>query len=301
MVLYRNCLYYRTNKHRRSFMIDNISVGHQILLLRKRNGFTQEELAEKLEISSQAISKWENGHTLPETTILPHLARLLNSSIDQILMPIVIKEGVTISFGKYQWRVLKTDGNSALIVTESVIEQRAYHEEFTQITWEHCDLRKYLNKQFYDTFDPIDKARILETRITDCDNPWYGTKWGNSTVDKIFLLSTSEVIQYFGDSGDLKNNKRWHFKDHGDEKIYEGPHCEGHSECINDQYNEARKAMYYKVYNAGWDERWWWLRSPGIHLRHTTVVVGKDGALWICGCDVYNPEMGVRPALWLSL
>jgi transcriptional regulator with XRE-family HTH domain len=38
-------------------MIDNIKVGTQLLLLRKRNGLTQEELAEKLEISAQAISK----------------------------------------------------------------------------------------------------------------------------------------------------------------------------------------------------------------------------------------------------
>ena len=50
-------------------MINNISIGNQILLLRKRNGFTQDELAEKLGISAQAISKWENGHTLPETAI----------------------------------------------------------------------------------------------------------------------------------------------------------------------------------------------------------------------------------------
>ena len=148
-------------------MLDNIGIGNQILLLRKRNGFTQEELAEKLEISAQAISKWENGHTLPETALLPLLAKLLNTSIDSILMPVIIKEGAIIPFGKHQWRVLKTDGNSALIITESVIEQRAYHEEFTEITWEHCDLRKYLNRQFYDTFDPTDRARILETRITD--------------------------------------------------------------------------------------------------------------------------------------
>ena len=282
-------------------MIDNIRVGNQILFLRKRNGFTQEELAEKLEISAQSISKWENGHTLPETSMLPLLAKFLNSSIDSILMPIVVKEGGIIPFGKYRWRVLKIDGNSALIVTESVIEQRAYHEEFTEITWEHCDLRKYLNKQFYETFDPSDRARILETRITDSDNPWYGTKWGNPTVDKIFLLSITEVIQYFGDSGDLKNNKRWHFKDTNDEKNYEGAHPEGHSEFINDQYNNSRKALYYKQYNAGWDERTWWLRSPGINVRHTTVIVGSKGELYICGADIYMNDIGVRPALWLSL
>lgn len=284
-------------------MIDNISVGNQILLLRKRNGFTQEELAEKLGISAQAVSKWENGHTLPETAFLPLLAKLLNSSIDSILMPTVAKEGAIIPFGKHQWRVLKTDGNSALIITESVIEFRPYHEEFTEITWEHCDLRKYLNKQFYDTFDPSDRARILETRITDCDNRWYGTKWGNPTVDRIFLLSTDEVLRYFGDSGDLKNDKRWHYKSmESDELVLsDGPHCIEMGQCINDQYNDARKALYHKIYNAGWDERTWWLRSPGIHLRHTTVMIGKIGELFICGADVYMTDIGVRPALWLSL
>ena len=179
-------------------MIDNIGVGSQILSLRKRNGFTQEELASKLEISAQAISKWENGHTLPETAMLPLLAKLLNTSIDAILMPVIVKAGGVIPFGKYQWRVLKTDGNSALIVTESVIEQRAFHESFTDITWAHCDLRKYLNSHFYDSFALSERMQILETRITDYDNQWYGTKCGHPTVDRIFLLSIAEVLQYFG-------------------------------------------------------------------------------------------------------
>ena len=281
-------------------MTNNINVGNQILLLRKRNGFTQEELAEKLEISPQAISKWENGHTLPETAMLPLLAKLLNTSIDSILMPVIIKEGAIIPFGKYQWRVLKTDGNSALIITESVIETRPYHEEFTEITWEHCDLRKYLNKNFYNTFDPADRARILETRITDCDNPWYGTKWGKSTVDRIFLLSTNEVLQYYGDSGDVRNNKRWYYTDNDDLIFSDAEHWDC-GECVNDQYNGTRKALYHKVYNVGWDERTWWLRSPGINVRHTTAMIGKIGELFICGADVYMSDIGVRPALWLSI
>lgn len=289
-------------------MLDNVSVGNQILLLRKRNGFTQEELADKLGISPQAISKWENGHTLPETAMLPILAKLFNCSIDALLTPVIVKEGALIPFGKHEWRVLKTDGNSALIITESVIEQRAYHEEFTEVTWEHCDLRKYLNKQFYDTFDPSDRARILETRLTDCDNPWYGTKWGNSTVDRIFLLSTNEVLQYFGDSGDLKNNKRWHYPgdhyphDNPNELVLsDGSHCSEYGECINDKYNDARKALYHKVYNAGWDVKTWWLRSPGINVRHTTAMIGDKGELFVCGADVYMTDIGVRPALWLSI
>ena len=68
-------------------MIDHTDVGNQILLLRKQNGLTQEKLAEQLGVSSPAVSKWENGHTLPETALLPQLAKLLHSTVDAILAP----------------------------------------------------------------------------------------------------------------------------------------------------------------------------------------------------------------------
>ena len=73
-------------------MVDTISVGKQIAVLRKGSGLTQEELAEKLGITAQAVSKWENGHTLPETVLLPSLARLFNCSIDSILMPFAAQD-----------------------------------------------------------------------------------------------------------------------------------------------------------------------------------------------------------------
>ena len=58
-------------------MLDNISIGNQITYLRRQNNLTQEELAEKLGVSVQTISKWENGHTLPETATLPIFAKVL--------------------------------------------------------------------------------------------------------------------------------------------------------------------------------------------------------------------------------
>ena len=66
--------------------MDNVYVGKQIAALRKKNGFTQEELAARLGISAQAISKWENGHTLPETVMLPLLSEVMQCSIDSILL-----------------------------------------------------------------------------------------------------------------------------------------------------------------------------------------------------------------------
>jgi transcriptional regulator with XRE-family HTH domain len=55
--------------------------------LRKRNGLTGEKLSELLNISPQAVSKWENGKSLPETALLPALAKILKCTIDELLIP----------------------------------------------------------------------------------------------------------------------------------------------------------------------------------------------------------------------
>lgn len=53
-------------------------IGRQIAQARKRAGLTQEQLAEQLAISPQAVSKWENGWNLPDLENLLHMAELLN-------------------------------------------------------------------------------------------------------------------------------------------------------------------------------------------------------------------------------
>ena len=60
-------------------------VAEQICLLRKAKGLTQSELGERLGVSFQAVSKWERGETLPDTALLPDLARVLETSVDYIL------------------------------------------------------------------------------------------------------------------------------------------------------------------------------------------------------------------------
>ena len=60
-------------------------VGAQISALRKLKGLTQNELGERLNISYQAVSKWERGEALPDTAILLSLAEALETSVDNIL------------------------------------------------------------------------------------------------------------------------------------------------------------------------------------------------------------------------
>lgn len=60
-------------------------VGEQITALRKRKGLTQNALGERLNVTFQAVSKWERGETLPDTAILVDLADVLETTVDFIL------------------------------------------------------------------------------------------------------------------------------------------------------------------------------------------------------------------------
>ena len=61
------------------------SIGNRITKYRKEKGMTQEELAEKLGVTSQAVSKWENDASCPDISLLPALCRELDITADELL------------------------------------------------------------------------------------------------------------------------------------------------------------------------------------------------------------------------
>jgi transcriptional regulator with XRE-family HTH domain len=61
------------------------TLGKRIIANRKRIGFTQDQLAEKLGVTAQAVSKWENDQSCPDISILPKLAGLFGITIDELL------------------------------------------------------------------------------------------------------------------------------------------------------------------------------------------------------------------------
>jgi hypothetical protein len=189
--------------------------------------------------------------------------------------PASVKAGGKMQFGGYDWLVLEVSGGKALLLSERVLEERVYHNTETDITWEKCGLRAYLNGEFYNRFSASDRARVIETRVVNNNNPWYGTNGGNTTLDRIFLLSLEEVARYFGDSGKLRR----------------APTDEEYG--FYDQYDSAREA-----YDMNGETSWWWLRSPGDD-GDGAADVSFDGFVDVGGVDV-SDDYGVRPALWLS-
>lgn len=61
------------------------TLGHNIAYLRKIKGITQENLAEMLQVSAQAVSKWENNISCPDILLLKPIANLFGVTVDQLL------------------------------------------------------------------------------------------------------------------------------------------------------------------------------------------------------------------------
>ena len=70
------------------------SIGESIAYYRKINAMTQEELARRLNISTQAVSKWEQKLSSPDIMLLPELASIFKITIDELFGKKVDKEPV---------------------------------------------------------------------------------------------------------------------------------------------------------------------------------------------------------------
>lgn len=62
-----------------------MTIGEKIQKFRKKHNYTQEELAGKLNVSRQTISKWENDTTIPDSSNIFELSKLFNTSTDYLL------------------------------------------------------------------------------------------------------------------------------------------------------------------------------------------------------------------------
>ena len=62
-----------------------MTIGKRIAALRREKNLKQDDLAQMVEVSPQAVSKWENDQTCPDISLLPKLAKILGVSVDELL------------------------------------------------------------------------------------------------------------------------------------------------------------------------------------------------------------------------
>ena len=178
-----------------------------------------------------------------------------SASLDSVKAISKASVGDYVTFGTYEqdnnlgngaeaieWLVLDKQDGKVLLLSKYALDAKPYNEEYTDVTWETCTLRSWLNSEFYRTaFSEKERGSIAETLVRSEDNPEYGTEGGNDTRDKVFLLSIEEVTTYFDSDPYASDPARR-------AKVTEYAKAQGGGYAESDEY-----------YGNGW----WWLRSPG--------------------------------------
>jgi len=96
-----------------------LTIGENIRNFRKKNNLTQEELADRLGVTYQSVSRWENGATYPDLELLPVISELLSVTVDELLgMPQIEKEKRAVeTFDELRRECMKRDYDAEKIVT----------------------------------------------------------------------------------------------------------------------------------------------------------------------------------------
>ncbi len=194
------------------------------------------------------------------------------------------KAGEYITFGKYEqdnntsngkekieWLVLERKNNRILVISKYALDYQPYNTQLVNMTWEQCTLRQWLNYEFINkAFSSSEKDMIKTVELEADWNPEYAANPGNNTKDKIFILSMTEVKEYFSTDDDRE--------------------CKPTDFIKNDglSLNEEKGTCF------------WWLRTPG-SIWYAASNVNPHGAINVWGDYVNGGRCAVRPAMWIEL
>ncbi len=103
-------------------MIDNYVTGAQIKTLRENKKLTQEELAQKINVTAKAVSKWETGKGFPDISLLEPLASALGISVIELLSGSCIRnQNKNANIAKSKFYICPVCGNVITSTGEAVI------------------------------------------------------------------------------------------------------------------------------------------------------------------------------------
>ena len=178
-----------------------------------------------------------------------------------------------------EWRVLRVERDRLILISDRIIECKAFDDGKNDATWEKSSLRGWLNGEFYRTsFSDEEKSRILDVKNTNPDNEYYGTDGGNATTDKVYCLSIDEAEKYFS----------------GKKARVDG------TMVYSDRIAKPCEYVYEKQKDSPFEKNWWWLRSPGLNSTNAAIV-DCDGSVNYNGSIVAGGGITVRPACWVGL
>lgn len=186
------------------------------------------------------------------------------------------------------WRVLGNSDGELFLLSEFLLDCKRYHADFVDTTWRGCDLRRWLNGEFYDTAFSDDEKSLLQTTL--CADNGEGCP---DTKDKVFLLSVAEMKELKNSLSPVEFDATWRAVGTEFAKMKKDDGC--------------RLFVYKGSIDAGYANRdgerqgcsWWWLRTQRGRIDRA-YFVGVYGSLRGYG-RVNLGGYGVRPALRLKV
>lgn len=170
-----------------------------------------------------------------------------------------------------EWIILAKEDSRLFAISKYALDCQPYHSAESEVTWETCTLRAWLNEDFYNTtFDTVEQSLIIDTTVSADKNPVEPEpNPGNETTDKVFLLSINEAETYLSQE-DRIGKATDYAKDRGAHVM------------------DSTKGT------------WWWLRTPGYAQQYASFVY-SEGSVSYRG-HISNEDCDtVRPAMWLEI
>jgi hypothetical protein len=210
------------------------------------------------------------------------------------------KPGELITFGSYpqtpdgteklpiQWRVLGNSGSELFLLSEYILDCKRYHGDYEAITWRDCDLRKWLNDEFYNSAFTATEEELIQT--SHCTSNGENSP---DTEDKVFLLSVAEVTAFTEaqGGGDTGLRRRAIGTEFAKLKKSDGCHLYVYDKGVEKDYIVGDGVKH--------GCSWWWLRTQG-NTSSRAFFVGARSSIRSYG-RVNLARDGVRPAIKLNL
>jgi transcriptional regulator with XRE-family HTH domain len=171
-----------------------MTLGEKLKSARKNEGLTQEQLAEKLMVSRQAITKWESDKGMPDIENLKQLSRLLNVSIDYLL-----DDGGALDFSEMKKPIDLAkygDGKKLSRIKKAKIKEQIIREEYPDSEIIGLTVTGFKNSKAETIADEF----IGWFALILCMLPLFGTiEFGKmaNCLDQQYYLVNEEKAQYF--------------------------------------------------------------------------------------------------------
>lgn len=209
-------------------------------------------------------------------------------------------------FEDIEWVILEKGRDFFTAITKYSIECMPYNDSWEPTDWESCDIREWLNQDFYNTaFTQEEKNFIPYTDLENTGNEHFGLSGGNGTKDYVFLLDI-ETIQYLYEDYTIVTAK---ITSEYNESMKVTMSTLSEYEPLKAQYTEYAKQKYiaslppYMNYEELYEDEYgknsgyWWLRNKGDQDNMVLEITPKGG---LFGSNPAVSAQGIRPVITVT-